>query len=74
MNFYDVLETCGKNSGKSMQAVSVELGNARNHIANAKSRGSVPSVSNAAAMLKICGYNLAAIPCDNMPSDALPIE
>ena len=73
MSFYDILEACGKKSGVSMQTLSVELGNARNHIANAKSRGSVPSVSNAAKMLETCGFGLYVMPIDKAPKDAIQI-
>ena len=73
MGFYEVLEQCGNNAGISMQQLGVAMGRHKTYVAGAKSRGSVPSVHNAASMLDICGYGLYAIPKSEAPKDALQI-
>ena len=73
MQFYDALEICGKTSGTSMQQVSAQLGHAKVYVAGAKSRGSVPSVDNAARMLGVCGYALCAIPHSDVTESMLQI-
>ena len=69
MGFYDVLDKVGKETNWSMQGISGAMGNAKNHIANAKSRGSVPSIDNAVRMLNICGYALCAMPSNRVDKE-----
>lgn len=74
MGFYDVLSSAAAAAGVSESAIGRNLGCASNYVARSKSRGSVPSVDNAAAMLGACGYVLAAVPRDSVPPDALVID
>ena len=53
--------------------MGVALGHARSYVSAAISRGSVPSVDNAAAMLAACGWSLAAVPSGDVPPSALVI-
>ena len=74
MNYYDVLYNAANNAGVSVSEVGERLGKTRGYIPNAKTRGSMPSVTNAAAQLATVGYALVAVPVDQLPQDALTID
>lgn len=73
VGFYDVLQDAAAASGVSLSSVGVALGHSRSYVLGAMSRGSVPSVDNAAAMLAACGWSLAAVPSGDVPPSALVI-
>lgn len=74
MDFYGVLQDVAQAEGMSLSSVGQSIGKNRNYIANAMSRGSDPSTSNAAAMLAACGWSLAALPASDLPPSALVID
>ena len=73
MNFYDTLYSVAREAGISIERIGYKLGRTARYVGAAKSRGSVPSVDNAARMLDVCGYGLYAIPYSDAPVDALQI-
>lgn len=73
VGFYDVLQEAAEASGVSLSSVGVAMGHSRSYVLGAMSRGSVPSVDNAAAMLDACGWSLAAVPAEDVPPSALVI-
>lgn len=74
MNYYDALYGAADNAGVGISKIGELLGKTRGYIPNARARGSMPSVTNAAAQLGVCGYVLAAIPAKSVPDDALVID
>jgi hypothetical protein len=74
MDWYSVINGACAQSGVSVSAIGPMMGKSRNYVANARSRGSVPLVTNAAAMLSACGYALVAIPASDVPTGALVID
>lgn len=74
MQYYDALKRAGDNAGVSMADVGRAIGKAASYVSGARARGSVPSVANAAAMLGVCGYALAAVPIDQLPDSALVLD
>lgn len=74
MGFYDVLKEASDVSGVGLTRIGPALGRDRSYVSGAMSRGSVPSVDNAAAMLAACGYALVALPAADVPPDALVVE
>lgn len=74
MNIYEALEVAGQAANLSMAKISRASGRADNYIGAQKSRGSAPSVYIAAELFAPAGYVLAAIPAENVPSNALIID
>ncbi len=74
MEFYEALTEAAECAGLSLSSVGVKLGHSRTYVSVGMSRGSMPSVTNAASMLEVCGYKLCAIPEDSVPADALVID
>lgn len=74
MGFYDVLQTCAATHSMSLRQVSIAMGRNGNYVSGAVTRGSVPSVDNAAAMLAACGWSLCAVPSEDVPPSALVID
>lgn len=74
MNAFDAIKRAASASGKSLRGVSLSLGKSPNYIANNASRGSDPGTGNAAAMLKVCGYTLCAVPDPDVPGSAIVID
>ena len=61
MNFYDALYKIAKKSGITVSNIGLSIGKNYSYIPKGKCRNSSPSVSNAAKMLKVCGYTLCAV-------------
>lgn len=74
MGFYDVVERISEDEEISMSALSRAIGRPSSYIAAGRSRGSVPSVDNAALIVEAAGWRLVAVPVDAVPDDALVIE
>lgn len=74
MEWDSVLDCACKQSGVSASAIGPMLGKSKNYVSNRRSRGSVPLVTSAAAMLGACGYALVAMPASDVPRDALIID
>ena len=74
MNYYDALEHAARASGMSFNEIGVKLGHASNYIHNAKSRGSSPTVDNAARAAAACGWALALVPAGELPEGAVAID
>ena len=74
MNFYDALYKIAKNTGVSINAIGLSLGKSDRYIPAAKWRKSVPLVTNAAKILKICGYTLCAVKDDEVTDSMVVID
>ena len=74
MNFWEIIYTTANNAGIPTTKLGPKLGLSREYVAVCKSRGVSPSVENAARILSVCGYKLAAIPVDSVPENVLIIE
>lgn len=75
MNYYDALRTAAKNAGVPLTQIGTRLGKASTYVNGAISRGSVPTVDNASAMLAVCGYSLVAIPdSETLPDTAILLD
>lgn len=61
MNFYDALYKIARGAGVSINTIGLALGKTDRYIPSAKWRKSIPSVTNAAKMLDVCGYRLCAV-------------
>lgn len=71
MYFYDALYKVAKSKGIAIESLSMALGKSPRYIGVGKSRGSSPSVDNAAKMFKVCGYSIIAVPDEEIPENAL---
>jgi hypothetical protein len=74
MEWYEVLYKAAHDSGTPVTAIGPAIGKGPAYVAGGKSRGSVPLVTNAAAMLSACGYALVAVPDSDVPTGALVID
>lgn len=74
MNYYDALERAARASGVSFNEIGLKLGHASNYIHNAKSRGSSPTVDNAARAVEACGYVLALVPAGKVTGDTIVVD
>lgn len=74
MDWYEVIYKAAHDSGTPVTAIGPAIGKGSAYVAGGKSRGSVPLVTNAAAMLSACGYALVAVPDSDVPHDALVID
>lgn len=73
MGFYDVVREAASRSGLPLAQVSLRMGKADSYVNAAISRGSLPRIDTAAAMLSACGWSLCAVPSDEVPPSALVI-
>lgn len=71
---YEAVKKAAAIKGISTNSISRALGKADSYIASGITRGSTPKADTLAAMLKPCGYKLAAIPEDDLPESALVID
>lgn len=75
MNTKDVLKHAADEAGMSMIAVSKAMGRNDNYMSVTMSRGSTPKADTLAAMLDVCGYDLAAVPRScGLPDGSLVID
>ena len=59
--FFEKLEQCAANHDIRLTAAALAMGRSRSFISALKSRGSVPTVTTAAAMVKACGGVLCIV-------------
>ena len=74
MNYYEALERAARASGMSLNEIGLKMGHASNYIHNAKSRGSSPTVDNAARAAEACGYALVLVPVGEVPDNAMRVD
>lgn len=74
MKFYDIVYMIARESGLSIEKLSLKLGKVSSYIGGSKSRGSLPKVDNAARIVDACGYTLCVVPSDNVPEDAITVD
>ena len=74
MDAMNALKQAAINSGVPLTHIGVAIGKSRQYVHATIRKGSTPTCGNMAAMLDVCGYKLAAIPSDNIPSNALIID
>ena len=74
VGFYDILKRVADAEDMAMSSIGPKIGKGPNYVNGGITRGSVPSVDNAALMLDACGWTLAAIPRGAVPDNALVIE
>lgn len=72
-NYAETVRKVAAQAGKSYMQISKELGRANTYLSSTLNSGRTPSVENYATMLHVCGYELAAIPADAIPADAILI-
>ena len=73
MGFYDVLRSVAETEGLTLADVGRRAGRSASYVTGNMSRGSLPRVDNAAAMLSACGWALVAVRGDAVPAEALEI-
>lgn len=75
MNYYDALRHAAKQAGVPLTKVGTALGKATTYVNTAITKGSSPTVDNAAAMLAVCGWQLVAVPnTEQLPDTALVLD
>ena len=74
MDFYTTVHTIAKQQGLSLEKVSLKTGRTGTYISNARSRGSIPTISSASLIAGALDYKLCLVPADNIPDDAYVIE
>lgn len=74
MKFWDILYTAADNAGIPTTKIGPKLGLSREYVAVGKNKGVDPSTATAARLLGACGYVLAAIPAEVLPSGALVLS
>lgn len=74
MKFYDALYKITKETGISLNSIGRSLGLNENYVAKSKARNSMPVVTNAAKMLKVCGYTLCAVKDDEVTESMVVID
>ena len=74
MDACEVVKYAAKDAGKSLRALSVDVGRHPNFWGNTVSKGSTPKADTLATALHACGYALAAGPLASVPPDALVID
>ena len=73
MNFFEVLYSIAAEKGIKIDSIGPLMGKSAKYVSANRSRGSVPSIDNAALMLEVCGFGLYAIPYEDAPKDAIRI-
>ena len=74
MYSYDVLGRISKLTGITGVRISQELGKSKNYVSAAKAQKVSPSCVTFAKILAICGYELVAVPENDVPAEALVID
>ena len=74
MNFYDAIHEIAQGEGLSLEKASLKTGHSGTYISNARSRGSLPTVGNAAMIAAVLGYKLCLVAEGSVPEDAYVIE
>lgn len=74
MNGYKAIKAAAAARGVSVRQVLLKSGKAESYISKAINRGSSPTTDTAAQLLGACGYVLAAVPAENVPSTAIVID
>lgn len=74
MNAMDAVMEAAALSGIPVTHIGPAMGKRPNYINVAIARGRSPQADTLAAMLKPCGYVLAAMPAEDVPPSALVID
>lgn len=74
MRATEVIKEAAHKKGLPTTHIGPMIGKGANYFSAIDSRGSTPKADTLAAMLKPCGYKLAAIPEDELPESALVID
>lgn len=74
MNAMDAVREAAALSGIPVTHIGTAMGKRPNYINVAIARGRSPQSDTLAAMLKPCGYVLAALPADQVPQCALVVD
>ena len=70
----DALRIAANNSGITLSKIGLSLGKSRQYVNAIITGGNTPKCDTMAAMLNVCGYELAAIPADAIPDNAIVID
>lgn len=74
MDAMDAVREAAALSGIPVTHIGTAMGKRPNYINVAIARGRSPQADTLAAMLKPCGYVLAAMPAEDVPRSALVID
>lgn len=74
MQAYDALRQAAKDAGTPLTHIGPAMGKPATYVNNGITRGSSPRCNTMAAMLRVCGYSLVAIPREDIPESALIID
>ena len=74
MDFYSAIHDIARDKNMSLEKVSLATGHTSGYINSARSRGSVPSITNAAMLAEVVGYKVCLVNADEIPDDAYVIE
>ena len=70
----DAVRNAVHNSGKSMRAVSSDMGRSAGFVSSMLTQGSIPGVDTMAAIGSACGYSLALVPPADLPPSAIVVD
>ena len=74
MKFYQVLRNISRKETLSYTAIAEMLGRSSGYITTIVSRKTEPRTDNAATILEACGWQLVAIPKQDVPESAIIID
>ncbi len=74
MDSYSALKAAAAQAGVSLASIGRSMGKPDSYVSSGISRGSTPKADTLAAMLRVCGYTLCAVPDPDVPPCALPID
>ena len=78
MKAIEAVKVAANNAGIPITHIGRTLGKRDNYVSSLirqnKARNSSLQINTAAAMLKVCGYSLCAVPSDAIPAGALVID
>ena len=74
MKFFELVYKLAREQGLSIEKLSLKVGKSPRYVGRTKSRGSSPTVANAAMILDALGYSLCLVPDENVPENAIVID
>ena len=74
MKAIDAVKTAAERAGVPITHIGPAMGKGRTYANRISARGSTPQADNLAAMLQALGWTLAAMPAEDMPPSAIPID
>ena len=74
MNALDAVKLAARKADIKSTEIGPAMGKSRSYIAANASRGSVPKADSLSSMLRVCGYELCALPKDEVPKSAIIIS